>query len=1299
MSELDLNILFNDLQELFSHDEINLEELDELKNQFDSDDVSDYLWALSRDTAPEAALATYFFNPKSSYFKELLENYDLISESSIESGVPDLKAKEKDMEREIRIELKKLYQKKGNKLIKQELKPENHRKQVEKYLEDDAPYVILTNLETYYLYSHKDLYSGKQKLEPYAKWELEEIHEKLDMLELYDALERQKSDLSRDELEERFFNDLNKWVKLLREVKFKEEDEKDESIIYLINKLVFVQTLSDLGLIEYNWMKSSWEHWDRRYGKRSPKKVVKNFIEQEIDDFFYGFYDTELFREDILEDIKDTPENYKELYKKLKQVLGFESFQTDFKRSMNGIIQYQYNEIDEDIFGKAYETFLADLRKEEGIYYTPRYISEYIVENTVKEKFMEKADDILETVREGKVDNVINPVKEFKDLKVLDPACGSGSFLLKALETIWGIYQDIEEELNGISSEASQYNSFDDEKVKENNKISNAVDNARRTLGLNDNKRTLLSEVILRHIYGKDKDKRAIDVAKVNLWLKAMKQAPKEFKHAKISTTEETNHILPDLENNLITGDSLIGLESEEVSKALKEIKIDTDRLQRRFRRLKREAKSRGESKEVIKNVTGKILKYDPDKIEEISALDLLKIMNELHKNYIKNPTHSLSSRAISALRNIIYYPDMRNYFEEYLEENNLSSEIVNETRVSHHALDFWHVFLDEDGNKKDSGFDAIIGNPPYVKRQNLSHENIIEYFEDNYHSSTYNFDLYLLFAEKGHKMLNDQGELGYILPSKFITTETGKGLRNYISKYAKIREFIDFDTYQVFEGATTYTCLLFLDNSSETILYKKVNEDKPKKISSYESRNTKIEESLSGVGWDLKPSIINFRTIQEKIKDKGKIFTGIETGSDEIFILDPENDFYNTAKKYEGEIVHKVLKGDNVDPYYCKSEQLVIVPYDKNGNLIQWSEISEKYPEIAEYLKQHEDELRSRENGKMDNEKWYGYVYPKNLNKFDTERIIWPDIAIEPEFSIDNSYWHVRTVASFKSIENSLDLHELVPILNSKVFLRYMLKNTNKVRGGYLRFRPQYIREFPLKLGNEELKELSKEQHKNQSKLKDINLKIKDYLGNYSNARSLNDFYTPTEGLSETILTDTSADREKLRIGSVEFNEQNNNLILKASVRYKPENESEFDDLDRWGYTETDLIPAMQFSVDEKLETLIKEFVPVAVDEAEGFANFRETATKTNSIIDRLEKLTLPKLEDVESGLEKFIENKEKAEKLEREIQETDNEIDAIVFDLYDLTEDEVETVLDSLDTDEDVKRDIIQKFRGIKD
>jgi type II restriction/modification system DNA methylase subunit YeeA len=86
--------------------------------------------------------------------------------------------------------------------------------------------------------------------------------------------------------------------------------------------------------------------------------------------------------------------------------------------------------------------------------------------------------------------------------------------------------------------------------------------------------------------------------------------------------------------------------------------------------------------------------------------------------------------------------------------------------------------------------------------------------------------------------------------------------------------------------------------------------------------------------------------------------------------------------------------------------------------------------------------------------------------------------------------------------------------------------------------------------------------------------------------------------------------------------------------------------------------------------------FVPVAADEAGGFTDFRETAPKTNSLVDRLRKLTLPAVDDVQAGLESYTETVERAEELEAKIKRTDDLIDEIVYELYGLTDEEIEIV-----------------------
>lgn len=149
------------------------------------------------------------------------------------------------------------------------------------------------------------------------------------------------------------------------------------------------------------------------------------------------------------------------------------------------------------------------------------------------------------------------------------------------------------------------------------------------------------------------------------------------------------------------------------------------------------------------------------------------------------------------------------------------------------------------------------------------------------------------------------------------------------------------------------------------------------------------------------------------------------------------------------------------------------------------------------------------------------------------------------------------------------------------------------------------------------------------------------------------------------------------LRVGTVRVDRDSETSVeIQLSARYKPDDEDAYE-TDQWGYTETDLEPALQITDLTPTEAdLIAAFVPVAVDEAGGFAGFRETATKTNSLVDRLRKLTLPALNDVEAGLESYTETKQRADELEAKIEHTDELIDEIVYDLYGLTDEEIKIV-----------------------
>ncbi|GAH41057.1 unnamed protein product [marine sediment metagenome] len=289
---------------------------------------------------------------------------------------------------------------------------------------------------------------------------------------------------------------------------------------------------------------------------------------------------------------------------------------------------------------------------------------------------------------------------------------------------------------------------------------------------------------------------------------------------------------------------------------------------------------------------------------------------------------------------------------------------------------------------------------------------------------------------------------------------------------------------------------------------------------------------------------------------------------------------------------------------------------------------------------------------------------------------------------------------------KDSYSMQYIAGLINSSL-LSYYFTNfyaTDTLQGTYSSIYPEDVRNLPIRRiekDNKQKEEIIVKKVRlimnKKSQASKINLNIEDYLGKYTFGKKLGDLYTPIKGLSESIFIETTADKENLRIARIAF-EEDNGLILKLSARFKPVNKQEFDDLDYWGYKETDFIPVMKFSVDGKMKVLIREFTKLAVDKANGFANFRKNATKSTSLIDRLEQLTLPKLEDVESGLRKYIEQKERSEELKEEIYNIDILIDAIVFKLYKLDDDEVKVILLSLDIKEKIREDIIEKFRGIE-
>lgn len=215
-----------------------------------------------------------------------------------------------------------------------------------------------------------------------------------------------------------------------------------ESIILLINKLIFARTIEDFGLVPYRFTQDEYIRQTQRWEAKGAHRIVPKFLD-EFEDFFDEYYDTEIFSARVWDRLDKDPANLQRFCEKLNFVLGVNSWDQTFSR---GIVHYNYRRIDEDIFGKSYEMFLASNRKDEGIYYTPAGITGPMADSLVNSLVGKIVDEICDAVGSKQCDfkRADQLMAQLAEIRVADTACGSGGVLIKVLRAFWRQYQRID---------------------------------------------------------------------------------------------------------------------------------------------------------------------------------------------------------------------------------------------------------------------------------------------------------------------------------------------------------------------------------------------------------------------------------------------------------------------------------------------------------------------------------------------------------------------------------------------------------------------------------------------------------------------------------------------------------------------------------------------------------------------------------------------------------------------------------------------------------------------------------------
>ncbi|MFP3257630.1 MAG: N-6 DNA methylase [Candidatus Nanopusillus acidilobi] len=684
------------------------------------------------------------------------------------------------------------------------------------------------------------------------------------------------------------------------------QEDIDESVQRILDRLIFIRNAEDRGL-EENQLLSNVRQWSQK-GKGNLIKEISSVYK-----YYDNQYNSKLFTHHLCDDLYIDNEILQEVIEGLNH-------------SKDNSYKYDFSIIESDVLGNIYEQYLGNIlkstpkraklkeskthRKEQGIYYTPSYIVDYIVKNTVGEYIRTHTPE------------------EIKKVRILDPACGSGSFLIRAykeLENYWKENSDFAQ-LNIDSKE------FYSKKV----------------------------EILKNNIFGVDLDPKAVEITQLNLLLQISEKGEK----------------LPLLQKNIKVGNSLID---------------------------------------------------DP----------------------------SVSDKAFK-------------WEEEF-------PEIM-----------------------KEGGFDIIIGNPPYVRIQNLQ-DNEIEYFNNNFKSAFKNYDIYVLFVEKSLKLLRPNGDLGFIIPSKFVNSDYGLGLRNVISETKTLRKFVDFKDFQIFGDATNYTCLLFLRNSkNEEFIY-----SYPKEAFSLQEISNKeiFQEYRLPIPQHNEPWVLSDNKVSILMKRlKGtaqtlgdickNIFVGLQTSADSVYFVKLISETKEKARIrnlsdnhefiIEKQILKKLLKGKDIQKWSVEWKGFYVIhPYlVKNGiaSLITLSEIKKNYPLAYEYFKNYETQLKLRENNRLnDDENWHQYIYRKNLEKFEQPKIITQVLASSNTFALDSKgefYFVGGGNAGGYGIILKDEYKDyyfyILALLNSKVLEFYLRNISTPFRGGYFSYGKRFIEQLPIKFANE---------------------------------------------------------------------------------------------------------------------------------------------------------------------------------------------------------------------------------------
>jgi len=379
----------------------------------------------------------------------------------------------------------------------------------------------------------------------------------------------------------------------------------------------------------------------------------------------------------------------------------------------------------------------------------------------------------------------------------------------------------------------------------------------------------------------------------------------------------------------------------------------------------------------------------------------------------------------------------------------------------------------------KDGGFDVIVGNPPYVRQETLG-EEFKTYAQQRFTTYAGTADLYIYFIEQAHRLLKPGGYFGMICSNKFMRSNYGKALREFLATQTTLLEIIDFGELPVFQDAATFPVILITRKQpaqAQSFLYAAIKKlDFPSLPEEVRAVGTQLNErALRGGNWTL--TVASELAILEKIQQVGvplseyvddKIFRGVVTGYNEAFVINrATRDRLIAEDARSVEMIKPFVVGDDVRKYRINFQDSYLIFTRRGVNI-------KEYRAIERYLRRFEERLmpkpedwsggewKGRKSGPY---QWYEIQDTTDYYaEFEKPKIVYPDIAKESRFAFDDEKYY-PSATNF--IIPKADYY-LLGVLNSQLVF-FALKALCPVlgdpqRGGRLRLKTVYIQHLPIR-------------------------------------------------------------------------------------------------------------------------------------------------------------------------------------------------------------------------------------------